>query len=83
MGLWGDEIIVFFFKVMVMFGLDWVSIMVLGMKKKDFFKLWVEVFCWYFGKDLGDKKEKLVGKVLIIFENGGWLNIVFEISFNG
>lgn len=82
-GLRGDEIIAPFFKATAMFGLDRASIMVLGMKKKDLSKLWVEAFRRHFGKDLGDKKERLVGKALITSENGGRLNIAPEISPNG
>ncbi|NRB49759.1 MAG: PD40 domain-containing protein [Saprospiraceae bacterium] len=82
-GLRGDEIIAPFFKATAMFGLDRASIMVLGMRKKDLSKLWVESFRRHFGKDLGDKKENLIGKALITSENGGRLNIAPEISPNG
>lgn len=82
-GLRGDEVIAPFFKATAMFGFDRASVMILGMKKKDLSKLWVDSFRRHFGKDLGDKKENLIGKALITSENGGRLNIAPEISPNG
>jgi len=82
-GLRGDEVIAPFFKATAMFGFDRASVMILGMKKKDLSKLWVDSFRRHFGKNLGDKKENLIGKALITSENGGRLNIAPEISPNG
>ena len=82
-GLKGDQVIAPFFKATAILGFERASIKVLGMKKKDLSKLWVESFRQHFSQYLGDKKEKLVGKALITSENGGRLNIAPEISPNG
>ncbi|MEZ5040510.1 MAG: hypothetical protein R2828_11470 [Saprospiraceae bacterium] len=82
-GLKGDQVIAPFFKATALFGIDRASVLVLGMKKKDLSKLWVDSFRKHFGQYLGDKKEQLVGKALITSQNGGRLNIAPEISPNG
>lgn len=84
-GLKGDEIIEFFFKGVVKYGFEEVFKWVLGMIKDDLFKFWVDGFRCYFGVvfDIMVIIDCLVGWELIGIENGGCMNVVLEISFNG
>ncbi len=79
----GDDVIAPFFILTARLGFEKASEIVLGVNVKDLSKLWEDSFRQHFGANLGDKKERLVGKELINDKNGGRLNIAPEISPNG
>lgn len=83
MGLKGDDIIVLFFQEIVKYGFDIVCCCVIGMISEDLLKFWKNSIEDYYCKMIDGCKEVFVGKEIVSKENGGCLNIVLEISFNG
>jgi Tol biopolymer transport system component len=84
-GLKGDDIIQPLFLSTARDGFDVACLKVLGMKKKDLSKIWVESIRKHFGDQLGDKKERYVGRLLIGKDGPkeGRLNIAPVLSPNG
>lgn len=84
-GLKGDEIIRPLFMTTAKEGFEKACIQVLGMKEKEFSKLWVDAIKKHYGDYLGDKKERFVGSQLIGKDKAkeGMYNISPVLSPNG
>ncbi len=82
-GLKGDEIIEPLFMVTAKYGFDEACERVMGMSSKALSELWVSLIKRHFGSELGDKKERTIGKALINDENAGRMNISPVLSPNG
>ncbi len=82
-GLKGDEIIKPLFVATAKYGFDEACLKVLGMSSKNLSELWVNLLKNHFGSELGDKKERTIGKALINDKNAGRMNISPVLSPNG
>jgi len=84
-GLKGDEIIRPLFMTTAREGFETACVKVLGMKEKEFSKLWVDAIKKHYGQYLGDSKERFVGSQLIGKDKDkeGMYNISPVLSPNG
>jgi len=82
-GLKGDDIVKPLFMATAKYGFEEACKQVMGMSQENLSDLWVSLLKRHFGGQLGDKKERTVGKVLINEDNGGRMNIAPVLSPNG
>lgn len=82
-GLKGDEIIKPYFVETAKYGIEIATRKNFGMSLENLSSLWVSGLKKYYKEQLGDRKEQIIGKVLVDRKNGGRMNISPQISPNG
>ncbi len=82
-GTYGDEIIKPFFMETAKYGMEAAVNRLLGMKVKELSEQWVTSLRSHYKTQIGDRKEKPIGKKLIHDKNAGRMNISPVISPNG
>jgi WD40 repeat protein len=80
----GDDIILPLFVGTAKHGFETACVLVLGVTEKELSKLWVDTIKEHYGKFVGDKKERFIGKPFVTSQKGGGrLNIAPVLSPNG
>lgn len=82
-GLRGDDVMKPLFKATALFGFDVACQAVLGIKKADLSKLWVEALKQHFQPQIAGREKNLIGKPILNEKDGGQMNISPSISPNG
>ncbi|MEL6941642.1 MAG: hypothetical protein AAFO82_03165 [Bacteroidota bacterium] len=82
-GLKGDEIIKPYFVETAKYGIEVATRRNFGMSLENLSSLWINGLKNHYKEQLGDRKEQIVGEVLVDRKNGGRMNIAPQISPNG